>query len=53
MNLYILVIIGILLYFANEMANIKYINNMIRQTKNELKQEINKTQIQTNDGTKI
>lgn len=53
MNLYILLVIGIILYFANEMANIKYINNKIRQAKNELIQEINKTQIQTNDGTKI
>lgn len=47
MNLYILVIIGILLYFANEMANIKYFNNKIQQTKNELKKQINKIQIQS------
>lgn len=53
MNLYILVIIGILLYFVNEWANLKYINNKIQQTKNELKEEINKYQIHNKDGTKI
>ncbi len=53
MNLYVLLVIGIILYFVNEWANLKYLNNKIQQTKNELKEEINKTQIQTNDGTKI
>jgi len=47
MNLYILLVIGIILYFVNEWANIKYINNKIQEAKNELKQEINKIQIQS------
>lgn len=46
MNLYILLVIGILLYFLNEWANLKYLNNKIQQTKNEIKEEINKFQIQ-------
>ena len=53
MNLYILVIIGILLYFVNEWANIKYINNKIQQTKNELIKEINNIKTTLQNGTKI
>ena len=53
MNLYILLVIGIILYFVNEWANLKYLNNKIRQAKNELIKEINKYQIHNKDGTKI
>ena len=53
MNLYILLVIGIILYFVNEWANIKYINNKIRQAKNELKEEINNIKTTLQNGTKI
>ena len=53
MNLYILLVIGILLYFVNEWANLKYLNNKIQQTKNEIKEEINNIKTILQNGTKI
>ena len=53
MNIYVLLVIGILLYFLNEWLNLKYLNNKIQQTKNELKQEINNIKTTLQNGTKI
>ena len=53
MNFYILLLIVITIYSANEWANIKYINNKIQQMKNELKEEINELKTTLQNGTKI
>lgn len=53
MNLYIWLIIAIVIYFANEWANIKYINNKIRQAKNEIIQTINELKTTLQNGTKV
>lgn len=49
MNLYILLLIVIMLYFANEWANIIYLNN----AKNEIIQTINELKTTLQNGTKI
>ncbi len=53
MNLYILLVIGIILYFVNEWVNLKFINSKIQQTKNEIIQTINELKTRQENGTKI
>lgn len=53
MNLYILLLIVITIYFANEGLNLKYLNNKIRQAKNEIIQTINDLKTTLQNDTKI